>query len=891
MKIPAILLLALVAAGGFSNPLDEGKTAFGRQDWKGAAALLGRFVQENPDDAEAPTAAFLRGVALYQLADYRGSLDAFQKMDRAWPRSAYFQRLPYWKGTAALGAGQHLVAERELTAQARYPDAEPFTTRALLNLALARVALGKGPEAREALQAFTQASKEPVLLSQAWAVWGDEEKKAGRLEEALARYRRAWEANPGDRWDLSARTQAVDLLLNMGRLDEAWELLETSDVRFPKELDRWDARRVLVAKGQGNLEVLLVVLERRWNREPDLRKKQELALNRARSAEDAGAPDSAWWLRASQGPDGTLGGPAILRYAFLEESSGRTAGAAQALETWVKDHATAPAALREAALDRAALNRLTLSDAAGARKVWDRLIADYSKSAKMPAWLLARGRLAHGAGDSTRALLDFNRLLKDYPKAAEGPEARYQTGLVYLARQEPARAEAWFYGVVQELKSGDLYQRALLARGVCFVNSGQTDLARGSLQRLIREVPNGVWTGEAWAALGRNALQARRFAEAVEAYALAEQTLPEPAARARALWSLAEAQVGAGAVNEASAAFARYSQSYPDQPQAAQSRYRQGAVYFSAKDWQRAFNTWSLVVSDLKGDALALTREGMATALLRLDRPQEGWNQLLALEAVLPSPEAWYRWGQAATALGLSDWAVQAFQELLQRHPASAVAEAALPRAAGALLSGGKADQALSRYAEYFRKFGRQSSSAPVARAAAAAALPFPQTLEALFTASRDWNLAPEVATEFALAWALSRLDSDTDTARAELEELSRTAPWTSQRSEALAIVGRWHLGRGMTSEARTALEAASNLGDDLSMFKARWALAQVTEKEGDKVAAARQRESAEKAAGPGVPLEFRVQVLKEAAEAWNQAGRGDDAARVKKRIDALGSN
>jgi len=290
----------------------------------------------------------------------------------------------------------------------------------------------------------------------------------------------------------------------------------------------------------------------------------------------------------------------------------------------------------------------------------------------------------------------------------------------------------------------------------------------------------------------------------------------------------------------------------------------------------------------MTGPFLAQTREALATALLRLNRPEEAWAQLEALEASQPDPEAWYRWGQTATTLGRAEWALKAFQTLLLKHPQSPAAEAALPRAAGTLLEGGQADEALARYGDYFRRFGRQSAAAPVARAAAAAAQAYPAVLEALVKASAGWNLGPEVAAEFALAWAQSRLDSDTPAAQAELEGLSRTAPWTSQRSEALGILGRWNLGRGQTAEARKDLEAAAVLGDDLSVFRARWALAQVTEKEGDVVSAARQREAVEKAAGPGVPREFRLQVLREAAATWTRAGKADEAQRVAARIAQL---
>lgn len=883
----ALFLLLTWALG--ATPYDEGRAAFGSQDWKSAVSALERFVAESPRSPEAPTAAFLRGVALYQLGDYRTSLDAFQKIERTWPQSPMVQRLPYWKGTAALGAGQHALAERELLAQTKITDQEPFTTRSWLNLALARIALGKIDLAIEALSSFTRLSQEPPLLAQAWATWGDLEHKAGRSEAALGHYRSSWESNPGDRWDLWSRTQAVDVLTGLGRFAEARRELEAGSLRFPAEADRWESRRIVVAKGLGDGSGLARALEAVWSREKDAKKKQELASNRARTAEELGKPEALWWLRASQGPDPSLGLAAILRYSFWLETDEKPGEAAAALEAWAAKNKTAPLTSLEEVRSRAALDRLGSGEPQKAAALWDKLISEFPRSARMPGWLLARGRVSLEAQDTTKALADFSRLLKDHPKAAEGPEARYQTGLVYLKRQEPIRAEAWFYGLVEELGSGDLYQRALLARGICFVNAGKTELARGSLQRLIRESPTGVWTGEAWSALGRNALQAALFEEAAEAFGLAELGLTDPVARASALWSRAEALAAQpAAVQAASEAYARYAVDYPAPPRAAEARYRQGAVFFTAKDWNQALEVWTQVVGWVAGSALVQVREGMAVAQLRLLRPDDGWKELETLEASGPHPESWYRWGLAATSLGLEDWGVRAFQYLLQHHPSSSVAEAALPRAAGALLSGGRPDEALARYADYFQKFGQQPSSAPVARAAGIGALAYPATLEALVAASRTWRLAPEVAAEFSLVWAQSRLDADTESAQAELKALSQSAPWASQRSEALLVLGRWHLDRGRVAEARRWLEPAASLGDDLALFRARWVLARVTEAEGDLSAAARQRESTEKAAGPGVPLEFRIQVLQEAADTWTKAGKGDDASRVNKRIAAL---
>jgi outer membrane protein assembly factor BamD (BamD/ComL family) len=874
--------LFLLAVGAFGTPFDDGKDAFARGQWKPAVAAFDRFLKDSADSPQAPTAAFLRAVSLYQLGDYRSSLDAFQKFDRSWPQSPLSRRLPYWKGTAALAAGQPAVAARELAQQAQYPQEEPYVTRALLNLALAYVALDQPDKAAASFDAFTKASQEPALLAQAWTVWGDLDRTA-HPDSAFERYRKASAAQPGGRWDLAARTQTIDLLTSQNRWAEAKTAVDGAAAVFPNEADRWDERRVVLAKATGDRAALAKTLEARWGRaEPKL--KQELAVNRALVAEEAGTPEPVWWQRASQGPDDDLAAQAIQRYAFSLENSKQWAEAARALETWA---APRPAARFEQAGARAAQDRLLSGDGAAASKLWSKLLAGFPKSALVPGWLLARGRVALDAGDTTRALEDFTRVTRDFAQAPEAPEARYQTGLVYLKRQEPVRAESWFYGLVQDLKEGDLYQRALLARGVSFVDSGQADLARGSLQRLIREAPDSPWAVEAWIALGRNALQGRSFDEASDALGRAVAT-SSGEARARALWYHADARSGLGDADGAAADYARYAAEFADSPRAAEALYRQGAAYFTAQAWQKALDAWNTALPTLRGTWRQQTQEGVATALLRLARASEGWDKLAALDAEKASPDAYYRWGQAATVQGEGDWAMKAFQTLLQKYPASAAAEAALPRAAGALLGSGRTDEALARYADYFQKYGRQSAAAPVARSAATAALAFPAVLESLVKASAGWKLAPEVATEFALVWAQSRLDSDTDAAQKELADLSVTAPWASQRSEALAAVGRWHLAHGRLPEARTALEAAGGLGDDLSVFKARWGLAQVTAKEGDVEASARQREAAEQAAGPGVPLEFRLQVLQEAADAWTAAGKPDDAARVKKRIAVL---
>ena len=870
---------------------EEGKAAFAHQDWPNAVRLLAQFVQDRPDDPQAPSAALLQGVALYQEQKYLESLDVFQKMERAWPLSSLRKRLPYWQGAAALAAGQWDLAERTSAEQAHYPHQEPFTTRAVLNLALARQKLNRLDGAVEALQEFTKKSQEAELLAQAWFTWGQIDAAQNRVTAALEHWNSCSQAEPNGIWDLPARTLALDLVLDRQKWSLAASLLEKARKAFPQKENLWDSRTVVVARATGDVGTQEKALERLWKLSTDGKRKQEWASDRARVAEDQGKAEPQWWLRASQGPDLTLGAAALLRYAYWIEKSEKYAQAATALDAWIKSSPSASGESRQSVLDRSALDWMAANDGPAAARHWTTLITSFPQSKKTSVWLLARGRWDLSQSDTTGALEDFSRILHDFPQSAEVDEAKYQTGLVYLARQEPIRAEAWFYGLVQSLKPSDLYERALLARGVSFVNAGKTELARGSLQRLIREAPQSPWRGDAWAALGRNALSARLFPEAIDALSKAETLHHDPLEKAADLWLKAQADADNQQPELASSDFHRYRIDYPQAVHTLDALYRQGQVFLTANLPQRALEAWGTDWGPRGSAVRASIRTGRALAYLRLNQPEKGWADLEALEKEDPHPEAWYQWGEAATLAGSREWAQKAFETLLKLHPDSSVAEAALPRAAGALLESGNPDEALERYANYFKKFGGQTSAAPVARAAAAAALPYPQTLEALVTQARTWKLCPEVATEFSLAWAQSRLDAEPEAARKELMQLGQTAPWSTQRSEALLLLGRWDLGKSDLSNATTELEAASVLGDDLSIFKAKWALAQVTQAEGQVEDSARQRESVEKSAGPAVPSEFRIQILKEAQQAWIQTGQKDQSDRIGKRIAQLQRN
>lgn len=886
MRFCLVAVLLLCGFWVWADDFSDGKAAFSRQDWGGAVQLLGQYARTHESSSDAPQAAFLRGVALYQTGDYRASLDAFQKLGRTWPQSDVRQRLPYWTGTAALAAGQNALAESQLQLQAQFPDQEPYATRALLNLALAQAAQGKDAAAEQTIKSFLDKSNEPVLRAQGYVVWGDLSKKAGQWDSAVEHFRQSSAAQPSSRWDLAARTEQVDLLSQLLRWKDAKNSLSEARKVFPRELDRWDSRELVIDKALQDWPNLAATLESRWSRTQDAGQKQRDASNRAWVAEQQTLDSLPWWDRASAGPDLLLAKAALLRAATIREQQNDAGSAARILESWVASRNGLAADDEISVRGRAASDFSAAGLVGSAVPIWTSLLTKYPEHSDSTGWLYQRGKYFRENGNSVRALEDFHTILERKLKSTESDEAEYQTGLVYMDRKEPARAEAWFYGLVQRLGHGDLYERSLLARGVAFVNSGKTDLARGSLERLIRENPSSPWVTDAWNALGRNALQARLFSEAKLAFQNVLDRTSDPTLRTTTLEALAEVALGSHDPDLASSTFETLANL--DSRRKSEFLLRTGQAYAAEGQWDKAAAQWQKGLPQLDGAGRSSVVGGIAEAQLHLGDPEQGFSLLNQVSDPTVGPDLWYRWGQTATALGYTDWATQAFEHLLTNFPDSRAAQSALPRAAGALLAGGKPEEAIARYADYFQEMGQRPEAAPVARAAAAAAAKYPDVLAALVRESQKWNLAPEVAAEWALASAQSRLDSDPDYARQELENLGKSAPWTTQQSTALLVLGRWYLSQGKLTEARAMMTSASGLGDDLTMFQARWGLAEVSERSGDLVTSARQRESFERSAGPGVPIEFRKQLLAEALALWKQLGKDADAQRVQDRLDHL---
>ena len=888
MKSPATAGFFLILAGAlWAGPsanylLDQGSSAFSRQDYAGAIVLFSRLLKDFPEDSRSTTAAFLKGVSQYQAGQPQLALDSFQKLERAWPLSEFRKRLPYWKGVSALLAGLLPVAERELVAQAGFPDEKPWYVRSLFHLGLVRQQLKQDAAAVELWKKFLALSTEPELRAKAELLLGRQAQIEGASADALEWFRRASLEAPASMWDHEARKARIDLELSGAGFDTL-RLLEESSQLFPEDRDFWETRRIEAYRKAGNNDGSRQAILQRLARESDPLAKQKLSINLALLSDESGNPDLELWARAAKGPDASLVAMAVRRQSSLLEASGRWLEAAQLLESQPED---------EQSLTRAVQDYQAGGATKSAQSALNRLIQSFNDSPALPQWLDARAGLNLQAGDTSGALRDLDRILKDFPSYSRLTEVRYQMGLVYLKRDEPLRAESWFYGLVNELKSGELYERALLARGQAFVNAGNSDLARGSLERLIRERPNGDWAADAWYALAKVQLKERNFSAAWDAFSSASVHFGDPARKATALWEGVEASAELGDPVMASSRYQLFAAAFPTDPRAGESLFRSGNVYAQNKAWTTAIDRWNQDFSILKSPAREQTRLGLALAYLQLGQILRANEQLLALEKEAISPEvaanAWFLYGQSATALGLASEATSAFETLIRLHPSSPLVEKALPRAAGALLGNGDPKLALARYADFFSRFGLQSSSVAVARSACAASAAYPELLQQLVNQSRSWPLTPEVRAEFDLAWWRSQLDVDPAQALAELQKLSRAAPWSSQRSQALTIAGQWSLARNRVDDARTYFEAAQSLGDDLSVYTAKLGLAQVLEKEGRPEEAARQRETTEKSAGPGVPLEFRLTTLKEALELWKAAGKSDDIARVSARLAAL---
>jgi len=183
-------------------------------------ALMRQRLEKYPDDFNAN---YNLGDAILNKGDAAGAIPYFQAAFKTNPRSV----------VAATELGVALFSASKLAeAEEQFQTAlaiEPGYTDARFDLASVEAARGRWEAAvgefQQVLKERPDDSKTRQHLGQALYLWGDEFAKADNSEQALLRYRAAFEYRPPD---AELRTKTALMLARLGRLPEAQTELEAA---------------------------------------------------------------------------------------------------------------------------------------------------------------------------------------------------------------------------------------------------------------------------------------------------------------------------------------------------------------------------------------------------------------------------------------------------------------------------------------------------------------------------------------------------------------------------------------------------------------------------------------------------------------------------------------
>lgn len=519
-----------------------------------AAAKYEQLLAEYPDSQYAASAVLASAQSTYRS----GNLEAAARR---------FEKVLQQNNPAAATEAAHWLAQIELT----QGDFE----------AAARIA-------REQLNANPQGEFAMALrLDLAEALSHNPE----TLEESLQQFADAYRDRPDDPLASRALYNAAFLSLQSGQLDRALQLADEFLNRFPDDTLAADvqfvAAEALLSSGRAEpaAERYGKLLSSAADRDEPQR---GLWLLRAAAANNAaGRPDETIKLLSDQ--IGSLSDPAqqaearfLIGQAHLR--AGRATQAAEAFQA--SSEAEWPRAAEAALMAGQAL--LGSGEPQQARQRWQQLI---ERTPESPMAAQARYKLAQLASDNedhAQAIAQYDAILESKSDPGLLPYALYGKGwsLVQSGQEEPAAQI--LTRVIEENPDHPLRDDALLARGISRRTLGQLDGAQRDLETFLETEPQGTNLGHALYELAlidqqqgepaRAAKRLERLVEQVPSYPSMDKVLYELG------WSLRESGQEQAAMQQ----FGKLLKQYPENALAAEAAYFVGQQYYRDDQWEQA---------------------------------------------------------------------------------------------------------------------------------------------------------------------------------------------------------------------------------------------------------------------------------------------------------------
>lgn len=936
-KLSFVLVFLFISISVFGQSADQlyagGRQAFTDGLWPTASSQFSRLLREYPEDPRADSAAYMTAVSYFNAGEFSRSIDVLVSFPRQYPDSAWNRRVAYWEGLARYEQEDWAPAASAFQRQSSLVEEPAYRERSLLYLGACRENLGDWERAEkayidilsdgrdydlvsraifrlgqirlsddrpgEALEAFNLLAYDYPASSVAadCEYWiGESRRRMGQDDEALDSYRNFLATVYESPYRAYALLEAARLASKIQYDDEALAYLDLREEESGSLRDE-QARAVLRIRAASYMRTgqmsrarstYAAILE-----DPEDRTEgQAAAFNLAQTWLGTDRVISAvpYLEMASGGPDNRISADSLYLAGTILLHSGNSRGA-EVLGTFARRYPDDDR--REESLKLAVRTWRDDGESSRAIEGLDILVRDFPRSPDVASYLFLRGEIALESGDSSSALRNYGLITESHQNSEYLIDAHSRIAFIYVERDEHVRAAGHYLEAAElagGVEGGDAGRQSIYSAAVAYLNGGRRNDAIRLFDSLVKSDPAGLWGVESAYHMGEALYDDENYTAARSAY--------EKAARyGDAGWKF-EALYGIGWTwfrdsnwSEAVFAFESAADAAVTREQRARSMYRAGLSYASSGQWEDSLISYDEALSHKSGNWREEALYQKAWAQYNLERNDEAFETALLLSGEFPQSnlpaDLPFRMGENAMAAGDYSAALNWYDRCRSDYPDSDIADRAELRAALAARESGDPVGSAERYGLWVLN-QPEDPGAPAAARSWAEALKETGDPDMASDAKTKLLAAatdnPALNAPVVLAWA--RVTGIPEESKILLEEIVENESLSpADRAEALLLRAHRYRMDGKPGRSRQLYEVLIRDIPGRIGAEAQEGLARSYADEG------KLDESAE--AYLAVPYLYPDQTdlaarsMREAEKLYREAGRDDEADKIRARIDS----
>lgn len=510
-----------------------------------------------------------------------------------------------------------------------------------------------------------------AIYSKGWAYY-----KLGYYDEAVKCFKGLAARYPYEKIAIEAKFRVGECEYLLGRYSNAVKELEECIEKFPVSEKTADAHYLM-----GEAQFYLA-------RYDDSIANFEKALSIS--------PKSKW------------AGFARYRLAWALSESGKIAEGSRLFAECVRNEDNN--FLKSASLMRMAHNYERLGNAGEAKKIYDRVLKDYSGMETAAEAYYKKARYLTKDGKYDDAEVAVKEGIRKYPLSGYLGELRYELAMIYRAQSKNDEALGEFACVQSESRNVNLQAGAITKTGDIYFDRKNYKRAVESYDKVLDEYPDSPESDYAQYQIGNIFFATGRYEEAALAYQTELTNFPKTILREETLFRLGMACFKKQDYEHAVSVFKSLSTEFPAGGLAGRSKiYLANSLYNtgSYKDALAIFVDVGKESSDSHDKMMALYQEGWCCHNMgKEDAAVDAFNKFLkSYPDSEMAPDALFWLGDYYNAKAKYDHALEYYSAIVKNFPASDIAENALYQSAIMLNDEARSQEALAKFEEVTSKY------------------------------------------------------------------------------------------------------------------------------------------------------------------------------------------